>query len=153
MYYILVCILLYYIYIYDISENDEDILIGITSYRAVPYERTNLCGDPNYGGVYARVSEGYDWIAETLCKNDTLDVPLPAECTYTHPKLSPKRPKCVDNPDFRNKGRDCEDFLSTKRAERCNRMVNVSHTITFETCIPIPFIQNYIIQQHIIVSL
>ena len=88
-----------------ISDEEEDILIGITSYGAVPYERTNLCGDPEFGGVYARVSSGYDWIVETLCKNATTDVPLPAECTYTLPK--PKRDRCVDNPDFRKKGRDC----------------------------------------------
>ena len=49
------------------EDGSADIQVGIVSFGVE-------CGNPNFPGVYARISEAYDWIGETVCSSSDYPV-------------------------------------------------------------------------------
>merc|ERR1711957_24831 len=56
------------------TDNTEDVLVGVVSF--------GTCADMNYPGVYALVSEAYNWIIEYINLNDDPNVCDPDEVLF-----------------------------------------------------------------------
>jgi hypothetical protein len=69
----------------DESMAQQHILVGVVSFGVG-------CADPNYPGVYARVSYVVDWIISTICSNALYSV---LSCIYLT--------DCKDVPYFRSR--------------------------------------------------
>ena len=71
------------------GDGSDDVQVGIVSFGVE-------CGNPNFPGIYARISEAYGWISETVCSNST----YPASNFECAPSASPSnQPSLRDNSD------------------------------------------------------
>ena len=71
------------------EDGSHDVQVGIVSFGVE-------CGNPNFPGVYARISEAYDWIGETVCSSSN----YPADNFGCSPSESPSdRPSLRDSSD------------------------------------------------------
>jgi len=115
-------------------DKDNGVLVGITSWG-------NGCADKRYPGVFARISDQWSWIINTVCKDYDDNLNRPDFCPELSPSptVSHSIPLCVDSPLKFKIGKDnikgCEWVKRTKTLARCNIVgVNFHCPFTCASC-------------------
>jgi len=89
--------------------NGQDVQIGVVSWGAG-------CGSDDFPGVYARVSQAYNWIQEEVCKGSSYASEAGFDCDGIAPTIdesdSPVTPVPVTNPPISTPTEEEDDVFS-----------------------------------------